>query len=64
VSGLLGHLPARLDLQIGQQAGHESGRRTARLDPNEPTRERSAYPVQNPLPSGSVYAVTGGHRKI
>lgn len=57
-------LPTRLDLKIGQQAGHEPGRRATRFHPGEPARESAEYPVQNMSPSGDVYAVTSGHRKI
>jgi hypothetical protein len=37
--GMLGQLPARLDLEVGEQAGDERGRRPPRLDPGEPARE-------------------------
>jgi hypothetical protein len=35
MTSLLSHLPAGLDLQLGQQPGHEPSRRTAGLDPAE-----------------------------
>jgi hypothetical protein len=57
-------LPTRLDLKIGQQAGHEPGRRAPRFHPGEPVCERAEYLVQNMPPTGNVYAVTSGHRKV
>jgi hypothetical protein len=57
-------LTHRLHLKIGQQAGHEPGRRATRFHPGEPARERAEYLVQNIPPTGNVYAVTSGHRKI
>ncbi|WP_328508265.1 hypothetical protein [Streptomyces sp. NBC_00391] len=63
MSGIFRELPTRLHLKIGQQAGHEPGR-TSRFHPNEPAREPGEYLVQNMLPTGNVYAVTSGHRKI
>jgi hypothetical protein len=64
VSGLFRELPARFHLKIRQQTGHEPGRGTPWFDPPEPARETAEHPVQNLLPSGNVYAVTSGHRKI
>jgi len=49
---------------IGQQAGHETGRRPTRFHPREPACERAEYLVQSMPPIGNVYAVTSGHRKI
>lgn len=60
---LLRQLPARLDLDVGQQAGHEHRRRPTRLNPPEPARERIEHPGQNPLPPSRVYAMARGHRQ-
>ncbi|MDH6464877.1 hypothetical protein M2302_005078, partial [Micromonospora sp. A200] len=61
---LLRQLPARLDLDVGKQPGHERRRRATRLDPPEASRERIAHPGQDLPPPGRVYAVTRGHRQI
>lgn len=44
-------------LEIGQQAGHEPGRRATRFDPRESARERAQHLIQDLLPASSVYAV-------
>ena len=62
--GLLGHLPARFDLQFGQQPGDEPGRRPARLHPGKPARETTDHFIGYLRPAGRVYALTSGHRKI
>jgi hypothetical protein len=62
--GLLRQLPARFDFQIGEQTGDETDGRTTRLDPDEPTRERTGHQVDGSSPLGRLYAMTLGHRKV
>jgi hypothetical protein len=64
VSGVFRELPTRLDLKIGEQPGYETRRGATRLNPAEPARKRAQNLVQNIPPTGNVYAVTSGHRKI
>ena len=40
---ILGQLPARLDLEVGEQTGNELSRRAPGLDPGEPAREPVEY---------------------
>jgi hypothetical protein len=41
--GVFGQLPARLDLEVREQAGDELGRRPPCFDPGEPARETIEY---------------------
>jgi hypothetical protein len=52
--GLLGQLPAGLDLKVGEQAGDEARSRPAGFDPGEPARYRGGHQVDGSPPPGRL----------